>query len=72
MHTNEVSSKKGKCPKCGTELVETITYSHDSSLKTNQAKPEIVTKYVCTMCKTSADKLGKCPKCGMVMEETKK
>ena len=67
MHTNEVSSKKGKCPKCFTELVETKTYSYDSSLKSNQAKPEIVSKYICTMCKTSAEKSGKCPKCSMEM-----
>ena len=73
-HPNEISSEKGKCSKCNMELIETKVYSHDSSLKTNQAKPEIVTKYVCTMCKTSAEKSGKCPKCGMemVMEETKK
>lgn len=74
MHPKEVNSEKGKCSKCGMELVETKVYSHDSSLKTNQKPPVIISKYVCTMCKTSADKLGKCPKCGMdmVIEETKK
>ena len=66
-HPNETNSSDGKCSKCGMKLVETKVYSHDTSLKMNQAAPTIISKYVCTMCKTAADKSGKCSHCGMEM-----
>ncbi len=55
MHSEVVSEKEGKCPKCGMELV-----------KKNQIKASAEKIYVCTMCKgVTSKKPGKCPKCGM-------
>ena len=67
MHPDEVSLEKGKCSKCGMELVETSVSKHDSSIKGSQSKSETKSKYVCKMCGTTADKAGKCSKCGMDM-----
>lgn len=61
MHPKEVSDKKGKCSKCGMDLVATKE-------KTNKVKKS---QYECTMDGATADKPGKCPKCGMAMTEKK-
>lgn len=63
MHPKEISSKEGDCSKCGMTLVKTL--KHDTSGKGK--KTEVVTKYVCKMDGTTADKPGKCSKCGMKM-----
>ncbi|MDI6048640.1 heavy metal-binding domain-containing protein [Flavobacterium sp. XS2P24] len=63
MHPKEMSSKEGECSKCGMKLVKTL--QHDTSGKGK--KTEVVTKYVCKMDGTTADKPGKCSKCGMKM-----
>nr|WP_315195552.1 heavy metal-binding domain-containing protein [uncultured Flavobacterium sp.] len=64
MHPKEVSDKKGKCSKCGMDLV----VNKDKAKTTTVAK----SKYVCTMDGSTGDKPGKCPKCGMAMTERKK
>ena len=61
MHPKEVSDKKGKCSKCGMDLVATKE-------KTTATKKS---KYVCTMDSSTSEKAGKCPKCGMAMTESK-
>lgn len=70
MHPKEVSGKKGKCPKCGMDLVankETVHHAAKESKTPAVAK----NKYVCTMDGSTSDKPGKCPKCGMKMTEKK-
>jgi hypothetical protein len=50
MHPEIITDKKGKCPKCGMELV----------------KKKVVKIYTCSMHpEVISDKPGKCPKCGM-------
>ena len=63
MHPKEISSTEGACGKCGMKLVKTL--KHDTSGKGK--KTEVVSKYVCKMDDTTADKPGKCSKCGMKM-----
>jgi transcription initiation factor IIE alpha subunit len=63
MHPKVMSDKKGKCPKCGMDLV----VSKEKVQKITVAK----SKYVCTMDDSTSDKPGKCPKCGMAMTERK-
>jgi ribosomal protein S27AE len=57
VHTNETSSKPGKCPKCGKKLF----------LSTKEKmKMEVMKLYTCPMHpEVTSDKSGKCPKCGM-------
>jgi transcription initiation factor IIE alpha subunit len=62
MHPKEISDKKGKCSKCGMDLVVA---------KESQTTTTIKSKYVCTMDGATADKPGKCPKCGMALTERK-
>jgi putative DNA topoisomerase len=58
MHSEVVSDKPGKCPKCGMNLVE--------------KKKEIKKTYTCPMhSEIKSDKPGKCPKCGMNLVEKK-
>ena len=65
MHSSIVSSKPGKCPKCGMSL--------NLSPK-EKMKMEVMKTYSCPMkCEgnKSYDKAGKCPKCGMSLKENK-
>lgn len=58
-----MSSKPGKCTKCGAELVQV-----SPAPGTKKAPLEnVVTKYRCPMDGTLSDKPGKCPKCGAEM-----
>jgi len=73
MHPKEISDKKGKCSKCGMDLVaskETV-HKHDAAAKAAPAATVQKSKYVCTMDGSTSDKPGKCPKCGMAMTERK-
>lgn len=64
MHADVVSSKPGKCPKCGKDLVLS---------KKEQMKMEVVKVYTCSMHPdVTSSKPGKCPKCGMDLVEKKK
>jgi transcription initiation factor IIE alpha subunit len=65
MHPKEISDKKGKCSKCGMDLV----VSKPTAKETHAAT--VKNKYVCTMDGSRADKPGKCPKCGMALTESK-
>ncbi len=68
MHQEEVSLKKGKCGKCGMQLVKTVPLKQSSSIKRSQAAPVKENQYMCSMCKdVSSKKPGKCPNCGMDM-----
>jgi Primosomal protein N'' (replication factor Y) - superfamily II helicase len=59
MHPEVVSSKPGKCPKCGMALVE-------------KKKTEANKTYTCPMHpEVVSSKPGKCPKCGMTLVEKK-
>lgn len=71
MHPNEMSEKKGKCSKCGMDLVVSKEKVHNTAVKGSQMSTVVKTKYVCTMDGSMADKPGKCPKCGMKMTEKK-
>jgi hypothetical protein len=71
MHPKEISDKKGKCPKCGMDLVATKETVHTAAPKASQATAPAKSKYVCTMDGATSDKPGKCPKCGMAMVERK-
>ncbi|WP_281636348.1 heavy metal-binding domain-containing protein [Flavobacterium marginilacus] len=68
MHPKEMSDKKGKCSKCGMDLVATKETVHKTAGKEKQPAKS---KYVCTMDGSASDKPGKCPKCGMAMTEKK-
>jgi hypothetical protein len=50
MHPEILTDKKGKCPKCGMELVKKKV----DKIYTCSMHPEVI-----------SDKPGKCPKCGM-------
>lgn len=64
MHTEEMSSTKGKCGKCGMELVKTKKTKQNTAVKRSQSSTE--TNYVCPMHPKAIGKKGdKCPKCGM-------
>jgi len=66
MHSEVVSDKEGKCPKCGMKLVKKTTLKSDTSVKGSQTKVSTEKMYICTMCKdVTSKKTGKCPKCGM-------
>lgn len=68
MHPEEVSLKKGKCTKCGMQLVKTVQLKQSSSIKGSQATLVKENQYICSMCKDVASKKpGKCPNCGMDM-----
>jgi ribosomal protein S27AE len=59
MHTDYISDKPGKCPKCGMTLVE------------KKGAP-IKKLYTCTMhSEVVVEKPEKCPKCGMTLVEKK-
>ncbi len=58
MHSDVISGKPGKCPKCGMTLVV--------------KKVAIKNTYSCPMdSDVISDKAGKCPKCGMNLVEKK-
>ncbi len=64
MHAEEMSSTKGKCSKCGMELVKTKKLKQNTAVKRSQSSTE--TNYVCPMHPKAIGKKGdKCPKCGM-------
>jgi transcription initiation factor IIE alpha subunit len=73
MHPKEMSDKKGKCSKCGMDLVVSKELVHNPAVKGSQTSTSTVvkTKYFCTMDGSTSDKPGKCPKCGMAMTEKK-
>ena len=71
MHPKVIGDKKGKCPKCGMDLVASKETAHTATAKGNQATTTVKSKYVCTMDGSASDKPGKCPKCGMAMTERK-
>src|SRR6478752_10607216 len=71
MHPKEVSDKKGKCSKCGMDLVVTKETAPKTTAKGAQTTTTVKSKYVCTMDGATADKPGKCPKCGMALTERK-
>jgi hypothetical protein len=71
MHPKEMSDKKGKCSKCGMDLVVSKESVHNPAIKGSQTSKVVKTKYVCTMDGSMSDKPGKCPKCGMTMTEKK-
>lgn len=72
MHPKEVSDKKGKCSKCGMDLVASKETVHHTTAKTTPTTTTVAkSKYVCTMDGGTGDKPGKCPKCGMALVERK-
>jgi transcription initiation factor IIE alpha subunit len=71
MHPKEMSDKKGKCSKCGMDLVVSKETVHTTTAKESKATNAAKSKYVCTMDGATSDKPGKCPKCGMAMTERK-
>jgi hypothetical protein len=71
MHPKEISDKKGKCPKCGMDLVATKETAHTATAKGTQSATATKSKYFCTMDGSTSDKPGKCPKCGMALVERK-
>ncbi|PZX93579.1 hypothetical protein DOS84_09165 [Flavobacterium aquariorum] len=71
MHPKVMSDKKGKCAKCGMDLVASKETVHTATTKENQAATSLKSKYVCTMDGSTSDRPGKCPKCGMAMTERK-
>jgi hypothetical protein len=71
MHPKEMSDKKGKCNKCGMDLVVSKESVHNPAVKGSQTSTVVKTKYVCTMDGSMSDKPGKCPKCGMAMSVKK-
>jgi transcription initiation factor IIE alpha subunit len=70
MHPKEMSDKKGKCSKCGMDLVVSKETVHNTTAKESKAAVA-KSKYVCTMDGSTSDKPGKCPKCGMALTERK-
>lgn len=68
MHPKVMSEEKGKCPKCGMDLVVS---KQKTTAKETQTTTVAKSKYVCTMDGSTSDKPGKCPKCGMAMTEKK-
>lgn len=71
MHPKEMSDKKGKCSKCGMDLVASKETTHTTTTKESKTTTAAKSKYVCTMDGSTSDKPGKCPKCGMAMTEKK-
>lgn len=66
MHPEEMSSTKGKCSKCGMELVKTKKLKQNPAVKGSQTSVSTEAKYVCPMHPKAIGKKGdKCPKCGM-------
>jgi len=63
MHSQAVSEKGGKCPKCGMKLQKSTVQ------KVEEESPEMLS-YVCPMHPNElSDKLGNCSKCGMKLKE---
>ncbi|HEU4791506.1 MAG TPA: heavy metal-binding domain-containing protein [Flavobacterium sp.] len=71
MHPKEMSDKRGKCSKCGMDLVVSKETVHNTTAKESKATTAVKSKYVCTMDGSTSDKAGRCPKCGMAMTERK-
>ena len=71
MHPKVMSDKKGKCSKCGMDLVVSKETIHNTTAKESKATTATKSEYVCTMDGSTSDKAGKCPKCGMAMTERK-
>lgn len=71
MHPKEISDKKGKCSKCGMDLIVSKETVHKATAKGTQTATTVKSKYVCTMDGSTSDKPGKCPKCGMALVESK-
>lgn len=71
MHPKVMSEEKGKCPKCGVDLVASKEKTAKTTAKESQTTTAAKSKYVCTMDGSVSDKPGKCPKCGMAMTERK-
>lgn len=71
MHPKVMSDKKGKCPKCGMDLVVSKEKVQKTTVKETQTTAVAKSKYVCTMDGSTSDKPGKCSKCGMAMTERK-
>ncbi|PKB16136.1 heavy metal-binding domain-containing protein [Flavobacterium sp. 5] len=71
MHPKVMSDKKGKCPKCGMDLVESKEKVNKTTVKETKTTTAAKSKYVCTMDGSTSDKPGKCPKCGMAITERK-
>ncbi|HKO77522.1 MAG TPA: heavy metal-binding domain-containing protein [Flavobacterium sp.] len=71
MHPKEMSDKKGKCSKCGMDLVASKETAHTTTTKESKATTAVKSKYVCTMDGSTSEKPGKCTKCGMAMTERK-
>jgi transcription initiation factor IIE alpha subunit len=67
MHPKEMSDKKGKCSKCGMDLVASKETVQNTISKEGKAATVVASKYVCTMDGSASEKPGKCPKCGMAM-----
>ena len=80
MHPEVQSTKPGKCPKCGMDLVKKveakISHTNEPQINselnkphtTDQGKEIAATKYTCAMHpEILSDKPGTCPKCGMVL-----
>ncbi|RPI06113.1 MAG: hypothetical protein EHM64_04150 [Ignavibacteriae bacterium] len=64
MHPEVISSKPGKCPKCGMALVKL------GPKKVKEMAPAV---YTCPMHpEVHSDKPGKCPICKMALEKVKK
>lgn len=71
MHPKEISDKKGKCSKCGMDLVASKETVQTTTVKESKTTTVTKSKYVCTMDGATSDKPGKCPKCGMALVERK-
>lgn len=71
MHPKEISDKKGKCSKCGMDLVAKKETTHTTAPKSSPTTTVTKSKYVCTMDGATSEKPGKCPKCGMALVERK-
>jgi ssDNA-binding Zn-finger/Zn-ribbon topoisomerase 1 len=64
MHKDMMSSKPGKCPKCGMDL---------NLSKKEKMKMETMKIYTCPMhANQTSNKPGKCPACGMKMTKKKR
>jgi hypothetical protein len=73
MHPEIITTKPGKCPKCGMTLVKMeVKKMKEETKKTMEMKSDV---YTCPMhSDVKSDKPGKCPKCKMdlVKENTDK
>jgi predicted Zn-ribbon and HTH transcriptional regulator len=71
MHPEIITTKPGKCPKCGMTLVNAASHKvKGESKKANALKAEV---YTCPMHPdVKSDKPGKCPKCKMELVKATK